>query len=274
MSETISVERSGHVVSVVLNRPEKRNAINLGMFEELIRIGSDLQSDQEVRAVILRGQGGHFCAGIDIAVIQAAQSGDLDSNLLKAGDHTPANFFQSAAYVWREIPVPVIAVLDGSVFGAGLQIAMGADIRYAGPDAQLSIMEVKWGLIPDMAITQTMRHVVSTDKVRELAYTGRIVAAAEASAIGLVTDVAEDPLDRARVIAGEIAARSPDAIRACKQLIGRAWEGSARDALRLEAQYQANLMAGDNFGESVRANLDKRMPDFAAATVSIRSDPH
>ncbi|MFT5500516.1 MAG: enoyl-CoA hydratase/carnithine racemase, partial [Woeseiaceae bacterium] len=170
---------------MTLNRAEKRNAVDLEMFEALLQTGESLKRDTGVRAVVLHGSGEHFCAGIDISVFQGSGISAVGANKMAARDNSPANFFQSAAYIWREIPVPVIAALKGCVFGAGLQIAMGADIRYAASDVQMSIMEVKWGIIPDMAITTTLRHVVPTDKVRQLAYTGRIVAAAEAEAVGL-----------------------------------------------------------------------------------------
>lgn len=263
MTDRIVIDVSNHVATVTLNRAEKRNAVDLEMFEALLQAGESLKRDAGVRAVVLHGNGEHFCAGIDISVFQGSGISAVGANKMAARDNSPANFFQSAAYIWREIPVPVIAALKGCVFGAGLQIAMGADIRYAASDVQMSIMEVKWGIIPDMAITTTLRHVVPTDKVRQLAYTGRIVAAAEAEAVGLVTSVEDDPLQAAQAIAAEIAGKSPDAIRAMKALINESWEGDDAVALRREAELQIGVMAGDNQKEAVLANMEKRTPSFS-----------
>lgn len=247
----------------MLDRPEKRNAVDLAMFEELSRVGSALRRDAGVRAVVIHGNGAHFCAGIDVSIFQQSESGAIGQDRMLAGPDSPANFFQSAAYIWREIPVPVVAALHGCVFGAGLQIAMGADIRYASSDARLSIMEVKWGLIPDMAISATLRHVVATDKVRELTYTGRIVSGQEAQDIGLVTALQEDPLTAAMELAAQIASQSPAAIRAAKKLINDAWEEDQATALRHEAEAQMRIMAGDDHKEAVLANMEKRMPHFS-----------
>lgn len=263
MAGTVAVSISGRVASVMLDRVAKRNAVNMAMFEELASAGAGLKDDASVRAVVLHGNGEHFCAGIDVSVFQNAETGVIDPAKMAARQDSLANFFQSAAYIWREIPVPVIAALNGCVFGAGLQIAMGADIRYASVDARLSIMEVKWGLIPDMAISTTLRHVVPTDKVRELTYTGRVVGGREAVDIGLATALQDDPLAAAMETAAQIAAKSPVAIRAAKKLINEAWEAEPARALRHEAEAQMRIMAGDDHKEAVLANLEKRMPDFS-----------
>ncbi len=175
---------------------------------------------------------------------------------------SPANLFQRAAYVWREVPVPVICAISGVAFGAGLQIAMGADIRYARPDSKLSIMEVKWGLIPDMAISTTLRDLLPADKVKELTWSGRIVAGEEAAELGLVTALHEDPLAAALVTADDIAARSPGAIRSAKKLVNSAWRLSDREALALEAELQLSIMGSPNQLEAMTANLERRAPVF------------
>ncbi len=166
--------------------------------------------------MVLTGAGDHFCSGIDLSVFSNEGISAAGSDRMGPVDESPANFFQKAAYAWREIPVPVIAAIQGVAFGGGLQIALGADIRYAKADAQFSVMEVKWGLIPDMAITATAHHLMPADKAKELAFTGRIISGTEALACGLLTDVKEDPLASALGLAREIAARSPDAIRSIK----------------------------------------------------------
>jgi len=160
------------------------------------------------------------------------------------------------------VPVPVIAALRGTVFGAGLQIALGADVRYASPDVQMSIMEIKWGLIPDMAISSTARHILPGDKFRELAFTGRIVSGSDAEDTGLVTSLSDDPLAAAESLAREIAGRSPDAIRAIKRLLNDSWNADAPASLRREAELQLAVMGGTNQAEAVAANMQKRVPDF------------
>jgi enoyl-CoA hydratase/carnithine racemase len=264
VSNRVNIETSDHIATVTLNRAEKRNAVDIEMFAGLREAGKRLQKDRSVRAVILCAAGEHFCAGIDVSVFQGDGISAVGKDSMEPARDSLANFFQSAAYVWREVPVPVIAALRGSVFGAGLQIAMGADIRYASHDVQMSVMEIKWGLIPDMAISTTIRHVVALDKVRELVYTGRIVEAEEALRIGLVTALRDDPLAAARATAEEIAGRSPDAIRAGKKLLNEAWGEAPAMALRQEAKLQLALMAGENQKEAVLANLERRPPRFTA----------
>ena len=262
MGDRVTVEIEDHIAEVTLNRPDKHNAVDLAMFEALIEAGETLAQDADVRAVVMRGAGDNFCAGIDLSVFQGSGLAGLDKNAFKPRDGSPANFFQSAAYVWRELPVPVIAAIKGVAFGAGLQIALGADIRYAAPDARLSIMEIKWGIIPDMAITATLRDVMPADRAKQLSYTGRIVSGSEAGTIGLITAVHDEPLDAARELASEIADKSPDAIRAIKTLINASWQDTVESALQRESALQKSLLGKPNQIEAVTANLEKRAPNF------------
>ena len=261
MSESITVTRDGPLAVVTLNRPEKHNAIDLQMFSELAAAGMRLARDPSLRVVILEGAGPSFCAGVDIGIFQG-QGDAIAASKMAPGDGTPANFFQHAAWVWREVPVPVICALHGTAFGAGLQIALAADIRYAAPDCRLSIMEIKWGIIPDMAISKTMPSIVAPDRIKELAMSGRVISGDDACALGLVTAVHQDPAGAARQTAATIIGRSPDAIRAIKRLFDAAAHLSIADALQLEARLQLELLAGTNQREAVRANLEKRRPDF------------
>lgn len=259
MSETVSLCVDAHVAHVELNRPAKHNALSFEMFGELAEVGDRISADASVRAVVLSGAGENFCAGIDTGLF----GGDFDfRTALEPCAPSPANVFQRAAFVWREVPVPVVCAVHGVAFGAGLQLALGADIRYAAPSATLSIMEVKWGLIPDLALSVLARYVSPADMLRELAYTGRVLSAEEAQGAGLVTAVADDPLAKARETAVAIAGRSPDAIRAMKRLFNEAWEMSTEDSLRLEAALQIGVMGGENQREAVAANLERRPPDF------------
>ena len=169
-----------------------------------------------------------------------------------------------SAYTWRELLVPVICEINGVAFGAGLQIALGADLRYAAPDARLSVMEIKWGLIPDLAISTTLRDILPVDKAKELTWTGRIVNASEALEMGLVTAVHDDPVAVALETATGICARSPDAIRSAKKLFNRAWQMSEAEALALEAELQTAILGSANQAEAVRANIEQRAPVFEA----------
>lgn len=262
MTERLDIEIDRHIAIVRLNRPKKHNAIDMEMFDAIIAAGDEISADSNIRAVILTGAGDHFCAGIDLSVFKGKGISAAGSGRMEPVENSPANFFQKAAYAWREIPVPVIAAIKGVAFGGGLQIALGADIRYATADAQLSVMEIKWGLVPDMAISVTAHHLLSVDKAKELAFTGRIISGSEACAVGLVTDIKEDPLASAIELAEQIAARSPQAIRAIKRLFDEAWHSNTGESLRLEATLQSTLMGAPNQLEAVMANLQKREPEF------------
>jgi enoyl-CoA hydratase/carnithine racemase len=260
MSERIELDMDAGLALVRLNRPDKKNALDPDMFAALDEILTRLSSDPEVRVVILSGAGAAFCAGLDISSFAAAP--DLVPSLMRPIPGKDYNMAQRVAWGWRELPVPVIAALDGEVFGGGLQIALAADIRIAGPKARLSVMEIRWGLIPDMSAGQTLRGLIRADLARELTYTGRVVPAEEAADIGLVTRVDPKPLDAAVTLGRTIAAQSPDAIRAAKRLFNEAWSESAGDGLRREAQLQGSLFGRPNQLEAVAANFEKRAPAF------------
>ncbi|MDH3410755.1 MAG: crotonase/enoyl-CoA hydratase family protein, partial [Gammaproteobacteria bacterium] len=237
MSKPVKMSINHHIAQVTLNRPDKANALSLEMFDSIGEAGEQLASDRSVRAVILHGAGENFCAGLDFDIFRQREP-IVDAQAMAPAGPSPANRFQRAAYVWRELPIPVICAITGVAYGGGLQIALGADLRYATADARLSIMEIKWGLIPDMAISTTLRDILPVDRVKELAWSGRPVAGAEALGLGLVTALHEDPLTAARQTAQEICGKSPDAIRAMKRLFNSAWQLAEADALALEAQLQ------------------------------------
>ncbi|MEE8427598.1 MAG: crotonase/enoyl-CoA hydratase family protein [Woeseiaceae bacterium] len=261
MSDRVTVSTDGHVAEVMLNRPDKHNAIDMQMFAELGEAGDRLAAEPAIRAVVLHSAGDNFCAGIDVGVFDD-NTASIGPNSMAPQGPSPANFFQRAAYVWRELPVPVICAISGVAFGGGLQIALGADLRYARPDSRLSIMEIKWGLIPDMAISATARHVMPVDKLKELAYSGRVVDGKEALQLGLLTALHEDPLMAAREMAAEIAAKSPDAVAAMKKLFNSGWDLPESESLALEAALQSRLMGSENQLEAAQANLNKRSPEF------------
>ena len=261
MGDRIEISVKDHIADVVLNRPEKLNALDQEMFQALADAADEIGRDKSVRAVVLHGAGGNFCAGIDISALGANQL-DFAEALATPLSPSPANFFQRAAFAWRELQVPVICALEGVVYGGGMQIALGADIRFASPDAKLSIMESKWGLVPDMSLTVTLRGLVPPDRVKELAWTARVLDSAEAQALGLITAVADDPLSASFELAAECAARSPDAIRGIKTLVNQAWPLPDADALALEAELQSRIMGRPNQIEAVQANMARRKPVF------------
>jgi enoyl-CoA hydratase/carnithine racemase len=238
------------------------------MFEALVDTGRSLMRESALRAVVLSGEGRAFCAGLDFSsfaqLAAGASAGPRPSRQLfdRNPEESPANFAQRAAFIWTELPVPVIAAIHGVAYGGGLQIALGADIRYVAPDARLSVMEVKWGLVPDMSGTQTLRHLVRLDVAKELTFTGRVVGGSEAVGLGLATHMSDTPQEAARALAREIAGKSPDAVRAAKRLLGSAFLSGTEEGLRLEQSLQGGLLGRPNQVEAVKANLEKREPRF------------
>lgn len=261
MTERVQIEIDAHVAQVILNRPDKMNAVDVRMFTALGEAADQVAGEKSVRAVVLSGAGDNFCAGIDLSVLSDS-SLDFRAALTTPVDPSPANLFQRAAYAWRELPMPVICAINGVAFGAGLQIALGADIRYASPDARFSVMESKWGIIPDMGLSTTLRHLVPPDRAKELSWSARVFDSAEALELGLVTAVADDPVQSSLEFAAGLAAKSPDAMRGIKSLINRAWQVSEADALALEARLQGGIIGGENQREAAMANLEKRAPEF------------
>lgn len=259
-TDRVLVERDGAVAHVKMNRAEKRNGLDLGMFEGLVEAGRSLATDRTVRAVVLSGEGKAFCAGLDFQAFMATP--DVGQKLLDRPEDSPANLAQRVGWIWREVPVPVIAAIQGQAFGGGLQIALGADLRYVRPDAQLSVMEIRWGLVPDMGVTKTLLPLVPIDVAKELTFTGRVVSGEEAHRLGLATRVSDDPVADARETARTIASKSPHAIRAAKRLYEETPAMSVADAFRLETELQLGLLGSPNQMEAVQANFQKREPEF------------
>ncbi|MCY1054392.1 crotonase/enoyl-CoA hydratase family protein [Nannocystis sp. SCPEA4] len=263
MSESqprVIVSVDAGVAEVRLNRPDKRNGLDLAMFEALVAAGREVSADPRVRAVVLHGEGKAFCAGLDWSAFLAAP--EVGQKLLDRGEASPANLAQLACWIWSEVQVPVIAAIHGAAIGGGLQLALACDIRIAAPDAQLAVMELKYGLIPDMSISKTLLRLVRSDIARELIYTARTVAGDEAARLGLITRVEADPLAAALALARTIAAQSPQAIRAAKALCNEAPELDIAAAFRRETALQLTLLGSENQMEAVRAHLGRRAPVF------------
>ncbi len=265
--ERVRVSVADHVARVRLARPEKKNALDLAMFQALAAAADGLADDPDVRAVVLQGEGGAFSAGLDVAGFM----GDPETirALLEKAPGDPANLAQRVSWAWRELPVPVIAALHGEVFGGGFQIALGADIRVVAPDARLSIMEVRWGLVPDMAGSRILKELVGYDVAMELALTGRIITGEEARGLGLATRVADDPVANAVATATAIARHSPDAVRAIKRLLHRAPRLNDKEGLDFETRLQMSLLGGKNQMEAARAGLEGREPSFGRTSVRL-----
>ncbi len=258
--QRVRIEVSDHVADVTLTRGDKHNALDRAMFEAIVDAAQQVRATPGVRAVVLHGEGPSFCSGLDVTAL----AGDpLSGNgLVERDNGHRANRAQRPCVEWIDLPVPVIAAIHGACFGGGLQIALGADVRIAAPDARLSVMEVKWGLVPDMGITSTLPRLVRLDVAKELTFTGRIVSGQDAAALGLVTRVADDPLAAARELAAEIAGRSPDAVRSAKRLYDTAWSGDPADGLVLEAELQTALIGTPNQMAAVVAGMTKEPPRF------------
>jgi enoyl-CoA hydratase/carnithine racemase len=254
--ERVRIEIADGVADVRLARPDKLNALDPAMFADLIAAIARLEAMQGLRAVVLSGEGRGFCAGLDMASMASGGSG-LD---LQARTHGAANDFQQVAWGWRTLAVPVIAAVHGVAFGGGLQIASGADLRIAAPDARLAVMEIKWGIVPDMAGFALWRGNVRDDALRELTYTAREFGAEEAVRLGFVTRIADDPHAEAMALARSIADCNPQAIRAAKRLANL--DGDAAAVLAAESAEQAALLRSPNQMEAVMANLQKRIPVF------------
>ena len=250
------------VADVRLNGPDKLNAITPAVFRGLANAGHMLSTEADLRAVVLCGAGRAFCAGIDLSAFQGAGE-SIAPGALAVRTHGIANLYQAAAWVWRTLPVPVIAALTGVAYGGGLQIALGADIRIAQADARLSVMEINWGLVPDMAGMVLMQKLVREDILRDLCLTGRVVSGEEAKDIGLVTALHDHPHAAALEKAREIAGRSPAAVRAAKRLLNLAASASPESVLLAESYEQAALLGSAEQHETVRARLENRAPAYA-----------
>ena len=251
------------VAHVRLNRPDKMNALDPQMFAAIIAAGESLMERKHVRVVVLSGEGRSFCAGLDTSSF--ARTPDPDEPKLTDRTHGDSNKFQQVATVWRKLPMPVIAAVHGVCFGGGMQIASGADIRVVAPDARMAIMEMKWGLVPDMGGYQLWRGLVRDDVLRELVFTNREFSGEEAQVLGLATHVSDDPLAKAKEIAATIAQRNPDAVRGAKRLHNRMHDETGEDILMAESEEQAAIIRQPNQIEAVMAGMAKRAPNFTDA---------
>lgn len=237
---TLALSEADEVLTVSLNRPDKKNAMSLRMMRELIDVAERLKKDRSIRSVIINGAGDSFCAGIDLSDLNNPKNAMMGLyELLKPTQ----SIFQRVCLIWREVPVPVIVVTQGYCIGAGMQLALACDFRISTPDCQFAIMEAKWGLVPDMGLTQSALHVLPVDVLKELTMTARLIDANQAEQLHLVTHIDDTPYERAQALATEIATRSPDAVLASKRVINQMTKQSFC-ALYQEKMWQLKLMGG------------------------------
>jgi len=263
MNDRVSISIDNGVADVRLTRADKMNALDGAMFDALVDAGRKLAMDGSVRAVVLSGEGRSFCAGLDFSGFQAMAGDGADSGGTGSIGRVPegqiTHHAQQACWTWHELPVPVIAAVHGVAFGGGLQLALGADIRIVSPDVRMAVLEIRWGLSPDMTATQVLPKLVGLDMAKELTWTGREVGGEEAVRIGLATHVSEDPLESALALAKEIAGKSPHAVRGAKQLIDMSHHTDWATGFAEERRVIGSLIGQPNQVEAVHAWFEKRL---------------
>jgi enoyl-CoA hydratase/carnithine racemase len=264
MDKRIGIEVRDTVAYVTMTRGEKYNGLDLDMLQALVNAAAEVRRNRDVRAVILQGEGRAFCAGLDFAAV-AKEPLRLLRSFVKL-PRQATNLFQQACWCWRELPVPVLAVVHGRCYGGGLQLALAADFRFATPDCEFSIMEAKWGLVPDMTGTVTLRELVPIDVAKRLAMTGEIFDGTRAGELGLVTEVTDAPLVAAEKLAAQLGTRSPDAVAATKALFHQTWHAGPRAAFGVESRIQRKLLLGKNHQIARKANLAAQPPQFGRRT--------
>lgn len=260
MSKVKLERNSAGVATVVLNNPERHNALDYDTMVGLQKTVSELKKDRSLRAVLVRGEGASFCSGLNFPSISKSPARILQGFITPP--HRATNLFQECCWGFRSLPVPVIAVLHGACYGGGLQIALAADFRITTPDCKIAVLESKWGLIPDMSGTVALRELIGIDQAKLLTMTGRILDGRQAKELGLVTTVADDPRAEADLLVTELLTRSPDSTAAAKRLLQDNWVDTERRAFARERRLQLRVLAGKNFREAVRANFKKAAPNF------------
>ena len=269
MDKAIEVTIEDHVAHIQFNRPESHNSIESTLMNGMLDVASSMMNPGKVRAIVLSGKGRSFCAGLDMGAFAEMSSGDLSGDREDVQqameDISPggANRAQQLGWLWQEIPIPVIAAVHGAVLGAGLNIALGADIRVAHPEAKMGFVEITWGLLPDMSASQSLRHLTTLDRMKELVMTGRKFNGAQALQYGLVTELSDTPVDDALAMARNIAAHNPEAVRAAKQLLNNAGVVDIASGLAEEASVTRGLLGSPMQLEAVTAKLEGRPARFS-----------
>jgi enoyl-CoA hydratase/carnithine racemase len=263
--ERVTVAVTDGVADVRLNRPDKLNALDPAMVRAIVETTDRLAQDRSLRAVVLSGEGRAFCAGLDYSGFLAMTGDGSDADVAELGrtNGRITHLAQQAAHGWSELAVPVIAAVHGHCLGGGLQIAVGADLRTVHPEARLAVLEVRWGLTPDMTITARLPELVGRDVAKELTWTGRTISGEEAMRLGLATRLSDDPRADALALAREIATKSPHAIRGAKRLLDQAGTVPLAEQYAAERDTVVGLIGQPNQVEAVTAYFEKRPPVFA-----------
>ena len=266
MSERVTVNIKDGVADVRLNRPEKLNALDNAMFRAIVDAGENLKSRSEVRAVVLSGEGRSFCAGLDFSSFQAMGTDEKDNQSEVSDDHLEGRIThlgQQAAWVWQELEVPVIGAISGHALGGGFQIAMGPDIRIVHPETKMSVLEIRWGLVPDMGASVLLPPVVGLDVAKEMYFTGKMITGLEAVELGVATRVSDDPHGAAMGLAREIAGKNPDAVRRMKTILNGLPQRNTAERFAAEREHIGALIGTPNQKEAVVSFFEKRPPEFS-----------
>jgi enoyl-CoA hydratase/carnithine racemase len=259
MADRVSIDISSHIAHVTLTRSDKINALDTAMFMAICEAIDELKAAPELRAVVVSGEGRGFCAGLDLSNF----GGEAESLELMPRTHGIANQVQQVAWGWRTLTVPVIAAVHGVAIGGGLNIMSGADIRVIHPETRCAVMELRWGLVPDMAGYPLWRGNVRDDVLRKLVYTHAQFSGLEACELGFATETAADPLQRAMALAEEIADKNPDAIKAAKRLSNALADSTDEALLLAESAEQLQIIGQPNQIEAVAAQMEGRAPSFS-----------
>ena len=260
----VLTEIDGPVAYVWLNRPDKLNGVELEMLRGLLDAADEIRRNRDVRAVVLQGKGDSFCAGLDFAAAGKSRAGIV--RFFVPNPFRGTNLFQQALWAWRELPVPVLAVTRGHVFGAGFQLALAADFRFTTPDSQWSILEAKWGLVPDMSGTVPLAELTGADVAKRLTMTGEVFSGDQAVEYGLATGSADDPMKPALELVDALVARSPDSVAATKKLLNRSRRGGLRGAFARERRYQFRMFRSPNTTAARKAGMKRVDPEFGPRT--------
>jgi enoyl-CoA hydratase/carnithine racemase len=266
MTDTVLLEVTEGVADVRLNRPEAYNSLNGAMIDALLAVVETIRSRTDIQVVVLSGQGKGFCSGLDMSNFGDMVSGDLTADTAASAydelSEAGANRVQQLGWQWQELDLPVIAAIHGAAMGGGLNLALGADIRIAAPDAKFGFVEISWGLLPDMSATQSLRRLMPLDRVKELVLSGRRLNGEEALAYGLVTRLSPTPLEAALELGRLMATRNPDALRRGKRLLNNSALVSVRQGLLEESTASRELLGTANQLEAVMSTLEKRAPKY------------
>jgi len=265
--ETIKLTVDQGIVLVELNRPQKMNAINRPMWDEIRLAFQHISEAREARVAVLSGTGPHFCAGIDIAMLSGTVGGHDETcpGRLREKLRRSVLELQDVVNSIERCTKPVLAALHGVCYGAAIDIATACDMRYASEDARISVKEIDLGLTADVGVLQRLPRVIGEGMARELAYTAREVPGREAKEIGLVNRCfpsREQLLEGVMEMARTMAAKSPLALRGCKEMFAYTRDHSVADALNYVATWNAAMLISDDLKEAMAAFKEKRSPVY------------